>query len=306
MAAGSFTFNIFSPWFKSQEDFSAGSNLNIKIPVGELPNDFLINSADEIVNFTLINFDFVIAIPATGEAVIQSYSNRTATSIELNLGTDTFVANKGEIICLAVHPTSDLTGTGALSVGDDLEISLAAKDYFPPRNGAIHIVAATGPAEGDYFYENRIDEPAKVILTNITKLPASPSSIELLTTDYVILSPRNYMVIPSGTSGDVTYGGDMGYAMNIYDTTLASPLERNPDIDAAELTDHIEKTESKLGFIGWTPLTISLISAEAPADRFLVQPGTMRIGPSAVRPTFARMEPAYSDWGCGCFSLSRL
>lgn len=247
---GSFSINAFSPWFKSQEDFLAGSNLKVKIPVGKIPaNFFLIQPADEIVNFTFVNFEFTGGtIPDTGSAVISSVSAPTATSMELGFGADTFVANRNETICLAVHPASDAT----LVDGGDLEVSLAAQDYFPPRNGAIYIVAATGPAEGDYFYENRIDDPAnnKVILTNISKLAASPSSIDLLTTDYVILSPRNYMIIPTGTSGGVTYGGNMDYAMNIYDTTLLNPLTRSPDIDAQELTDNIAKIANNPIFIG--------------------------------------------------------
>lgn len=247
---GSFNINVFSPWFKSQEDIENGSNLKLKIPLGEIPNSFLVGSQDQIVNYTFINFEFTGGtIPSTGEAVIQSYSNRTATSIDLNFGADGFTANKGEIICLAVHPTSD----APLLAGGDLEVSLAAKNYFPPRNGAIYLVAATGPLEGDYFYENRIDDPVnnKVILTNISKLPAAPGfPITLQTTDYVILSPRNYTIITSGTAGDVTFGGNMDYAMNIYSKTLLNPLTRSPDIDAQELTDNVAEIATDSNFIG--------------------------------------------------------
>jgi hypothetical protein len=54
------------------------------------------------------------------------------------------------------------------------------------------------------------------------------------------------MVIPTGTSGSVPYGGDYEVGMNIYDTSNPPP---RPDIDADEFTSNLTENETSSGFI---------------------------------------------------------
>jgi outer membrane protein assembly factor BamB len=71
--------------------------------------------------------------------------------------------------------------------------------------------------------------------------------------DFIVLSPRNHIVIPTGeiptgTSDPVSYGGDYDVGTNIYHTELE--IFPPPDIDADEFTSNITEKETSSGFAG--------------------------------------------------------
>ncbi len=99
---------------------------------------------------------------------------------------------------------------GLLAPGADLYVERVAKDFFPRFNGAININRV------DYSYDRLIDEPAnnRVKLQNLTayRFPNTINAFPLTvaktggstpTGDFIVLSPRNHMVIPTGTSDSV-------------------------------------------------------------------------------------------------------
>jgi hypothetical protein len=236
---GSFTFNVFGPWFNNNDLNVSPLKLNAtagkSIPIGFIPD------GSSVVNpVQVVNFDFPGWAPTadTQTAVVSGIASQTGPSLDLNLN-DNFVANPGELICLAVQPANSPPYAYPHSVveGSSLYVTLAAKDIFPKRNGAIYI------KKNDYFYEELIVHPGNVELKNLSALDSPFPSFSVELTDpnnnYVILSPRNYLIIPTGQAGDVSQGSDLDSAMNIYNRGVPPPMSRGPDIDAEELTDNL-------------------------------------------------------------------
>ena len=212
--AESFTINVFSPWFESpsnQTIGSGGGNLALEMPVGELPDGYSIPTS----NIFAINWRYTKENPADEDGSWASVTGFNKETTTLTLGDDFNVSrpklDEGEEICLAVRPKSDQP----IVDGGDLDVSLEAQTIFPKYGGAINI------RRNDYFYEERIDDPDnnRVILRNLSKRPES-NWITATTSDFVVLSPRNYMVAPTGKSGDTIYGGDYTFAKGIYYKSL--------------------------------------------------------------------------------------
>ena len=210
----SFTINVFSPWFESpsnQTIGSGGGDLALDMPVGELPDGYSIPTS----NIFAINWRYTKENPADESGSWAPVTGFNPDTTTLTLGDD-FNASRprldeGEEICLAVRPKS----IQSLADGSNLDVSLEAQTIFPKYGGAINI------RRNDYFYEERIDDPDnnRVILSNLSKRPES-NWITATTSDFVVLSPRNYMVAPTGKSGDTVYGGDYTFAKGIYYKSL--------------------------------------------------------------------------------------
>ena len=232
---GSFNFNVFGPWFDSASDqnLPSGGSLDLDVKAGEIPAFFTVPANSSVIN--VINFDYTGWSPSEpgGIAGVTVLAGQTSTTLDLTLN-DAFVANANELICFAVAPDSDQSN---LDEGGSLFVSLEAKDIFPERNGAINI------NRNEYFYKELKVHPGNVELTKLSGLPVSTFPFDVLTTDYVILSPQNYLVIPTGQSGDVSQGGDLDAAMNIYNRGTPPPMSRAPDIDAEELTSNLSKVD---------------------------------------------------------------
>ncbi|MGD9241487.1 MAG: hypothetical protein PVG69_15765, partial [Desulfobacterales bacterium] len=237
---GSFTINVFSPWFESsaKQSIDPGpGTLSLNVPIGELPDGYTIPTS----NIYAINYEFTGNLPndETGSwAPVTSFDEATPS---LTLSND-FNASSDERISLAVHPISDQP----IIEGSDLIVFLEAQTIFPKYGGAISI------NRNEYFYEERIDDPDnnRVILRNLSKRPESVFGITATTSDFVILSPRNFLVVPTGTSDGTVYRGDYTFGRGIYDSSLIRPGSAPPDITADEFasTTNLRQNESDTRF----------------------------------------------------------
>jgi outer membrane protein assembly factor BamB/type II secretory pathway pseudopilin PulG len=234
--AGSFTINVFSPWFDSKSDINGIAQIPLAIRLGEIPPGFTASPG-----VFLVNYEYVGNSPvATGIASINNVQGQTLTEITYNLN-DPIIATKDERICFAVHPK----GLGSQSVqdGSNLIVDLEARDIFPKYGGAIDI------NRNDYYYEERVDDEDnnQVILRNIS-VPPESTNMSVDSTYYVVLSPRNYLVVPTGTSDAVTYGGNYLFGKGIYDSSLIRPGSRKPDITAEKLASNLSEQETGTDF----------------------------------------------------------
>ena len=80
-------------------------------------------------------------------------------------------------------------------------------------------------------------------------LASAPEQVNLAS-DYIILTPRNYVVLSKGQSGDVTFGGDMAHSVAV---TRRTAGEDPPDIGPGNLdyseTGDFKQNESTTDFI---------------------------------------------------------
>jgi hypothetical protein len=235
----SFTINVFSPWFDtaSNTENNGGGTLPLLVPIGTLPTGYTVPTS----NIYAINYEFTGNRPndeSGSWGPVTGFDDLTTT---LSLGDD-FYANPDERICLAVQPKSDQP----ILDGGNLNVSLEAQTIFPKYGGAINI------RRNDYFYEERIDDPDndRVILRNLSKRPEAVFGITATTSDFVILSPRNYLVVPTGISDDTIYGGDYLFGKGIYDASLIRPGSRKPNITMEDLLsgDNIQENETDTRF----------------------------------------------------------
>ncbi len=246
--AGSFTINVFSPWFNSPSNQAIGPGggaLTLGVPIGTVPIAYTIPLPPDSIY--AVNFEFVgLNPPEGGRAVISGYTIPARPpppdTLTLNLSDD-FYANADERIAFAVQPAA---GQDIDSDGVDLDLPLEAQYYLPKYGGAITL------RRNDYFYEERKEEPAgaptKVVLTNLSKASQS----EWLTTqtdanDWVIVSPRNHMVVPTGESDGVEYGGDYLFGKIIYDASII-PQPAPPDITAEDFISNLSEQETDSRF----------------------------------------------------------
>jgi outer membrane protein assembly factor BamB len=236
--AGNFTINVFSPWFDADGDTNnnGGGQLPLVVPTGAIPAGYTIPAN----NIFAINFEFTDLTPNPGGwAPVSGIADQTDTTISLDLADD-FYARADEKVCLAVHPKSDQT----INAGGDLIVFPEAQTIFPKYGGAISI------RRNDYFYEERIDDPDndRVILRNLSKRPESVFGITATTSDFVILSPRNYFVVPTGKSDDTLYGGDYLFGKGIYDSSFIRPSSRTPEVSPEEFISNLQLNPSNPGF----------------------------------------------------------
>jgi outer membrane protein assembly factor BamB len=234
--AGSFTINVFSPWFDSKNDINGVAQIPLLVRLGKIPEGFTVSPG-----IFLVNYEYVGNSPvATGVASINNVQSQNPTEIIYNLN-DPIVASRDERICFAIHPK----GLASQSVqnGSDLIVDLEARDIFPKYGGAINI------NRYDYYYEERVDDENnnQVVLKNIS-VPPESNNISVDSSYYVVLSPRNYLVVPTGTSDAVTYGGNYLFGKGIYDASLIRPGSRKPDITAEDLTSNLSEQETGTDF----------------------------------------------------------
>jgi hypothetical protein len=263
----SFTINVFSPWFGADgtTNNSGAGSLPLLVPIGTVPIGYTIPVPPDSIY--AINFEFVGLNPTEGgRAVISGYSIPPPTpppdTLTLNLGDD-FYASPDERIAFAVQPLTDQTVTD----GGNLDLPLQTQFFFPKWAGAISI------QRNDYFYEERKEipegAPTKVVLTNLSKRPESVWNLPVTAADdWVILSPRNYMVVPTGTSDSVNYGGDYLFGKVIYDSSLIMPGSRKPDITADDLTSNLSEQETDTRFFEVDTILDELTIGGGGSDEF--------------------------------------
>jgi outer membrane protein assembly factor BamB len=270
-----FGLNIFSPWFEptSAIDIGAGGNGTevVQLPEGQLPSGF--TSAIPTVSplLTIVNSDYIDLLnptkpnpppsargAITGAADVALNPRRLQIEISDDGNSNGFVASKNETLCFAVSPNSDQ----AVSLPGSLLLEPVAAKLFPAVGGAFEI------NRHNYYYAQAIDRTTHVELTGVTAFADEKSpwkdTINALTTDYVILSPRNRFIVSEGTSGTVTFGNSMDYAIGVADTSVVGPKSRKPDIDFEE-----ENLESVLGQVETSNNTSLFTVDNDPGDKLI-------------------------------------
>lgn len=259
--AGRFDLNVFSPWFEPLAliDIGAGGNDTrvVELPEGELPPDFISAIPTSAPLLTIVNYDYIGSLSSLGSArgtitgaaqvvvggVVDPKQLQLTISDDGNSGG--FVAGKNETVCFAVKPQTDQIN---ISLPASLNIEHAAAKIFPATGGAFEI------NRHNYYYTQAIDRTTYVELTGVTAFADEKSpwkdTISALTTDYVILSPRNRFAVSAGTSGNVTFGNSMDYAAGIADSARVGPSGK-PDFEFAEeptLSGVLSRNTSDAGF----------------------------------------------------------
>jgi hypothetical protein len=215
-----------------------------------MPLDFVVPANS---NVWLINFEYLVDTDFTGaRSPISAYTRVNDTSATVNLSGD-FNVSPNERIGLGVMPA---TTQSSLNEGGDLYVERIAKDFFPRFNGAININGF------DYSYERLVDEPAnnRVKLESLTAsqfdnpagefpLTVTRTADSPYTGDFIVLSPMNYMVVPSGLSQSASCGNEYQTGMNIFNP---SKLNIKPDITPDEFTDNISEVETSVNVV--TPI----------------------------------------------------
>jgi outer membrane protein assembly factor BamB len=250
-AGETFELNVFGPWFDStsNQSFSSGGYLILHVPRGKLPQDFNIPAG-----LWVVNFDHIGENPSytTSRDLIEDFTkidDPDDATLSIHLNWD-FIAATGERVCLAVQPAN----TQTIGDGGTLYVEPEAKDIFPPYYGAITI------RNLDYVYEKLTVEGSQVKLENISasmmpntadpfpggNLTVTNENDDPYTGDFIILSPRNYDVIATGSSESVTVGGNLKDAVSIFD---AGPIKRKADINAEDFTANLSRKETNPGFI---------------------------------------------------------
>jgi hypothetical protein len=245
--SGTFEYNIFSIWFLSPSDQNISSgNLDLDVEEGEIPDDFSPTGNIFVVNADPADPSGVIPEDSPlSTAIIQGYTKIGPKSLRFTLG-DNFFLHKDKMACLAVQPNANQN----VSVGGTLDVHEDARFIFPSHNGAIFF------KDKRHFYDKAIyvaGSPGKVELTNLSDALAVDSNNS---DDFVILMPSNHLVIPTGTSDNVSYGGNLTFAENIYDPSITRPNAillgkygaGAPDIDSDRFTDNLTERETSSSY----------------------------------------------------------
>ena len=237
--SGAFDLNVLTYWFEfaSGQDIpgSGSGTITVDIPKGEIPQGIWSSAP---ANLFLVQCNYTdLTNPQPNQnpqdsarAIVTSFTidSLNRTSLDINLtddGTDGFAKpEKNDQLCFAVKPESDQL----ISPFTNLRVDAAAKDIFPKNDGAIEI------NQRPLFYKSLVDRGSYVELTGITfaswdLLASAPEQVNLAS-DYVILTPRNYVVLSKGQSGDVTFGGDMAHSVAVaHRTAGGEPPDIGPD-----------------------------------------------------------------------------
>jgi len=237
--AGSFSIRAFSLWFQSSSTQSSNP-YTFTIPKGRLPLDFIVPVNR---NVWIINFKYLENTDDTRtRSPISTYTRVDDTTAIFNLSGNLNVSTD-EKVCLGVMPT---TTQGPLNAGADLYVEQIAKDFFPRFNGVINI------NRFDYSYERLVDEPAnnRVRLENLTAsnfnnppgdfpLTVTKTTGGIYTGDFIVLSPRNYMVVPTGLSETASCGNEYKSGMNIFNPSEIFQEDKDADIPPDIFADSI-------------------------------------------------------------------
>ena len=231
---GNFAFNLFAPWFIANETKAIPDGVTdsilLKTAEGQMPAAW---AAKNTSNLWMINYEYLDLGVTSARNGIQSWAKTGDDTIVQITTAGDFVANKGERICLAVK----LSASQQFTDGGDLYLHPIAKDFFPEKDGAININRI------DYVYKRLIYEPAdsRVKLETVSAAgmpnaeppPAFPLDLDS-NSDFIVLSPRNYFVIPTAAAGTVSVAGTFDQGLNIYDSATVKPVTRKADIQLSQ------------------------------------------------------------------------
>ncbi len=207
--SGAFDLNVLSYWFEfaSGPDIpgSGTGTITVDIPKGEIPQVSWLSAQG---NLFLVQCNYTNQINPQSDqnpldaarAIVTGFTidplNRTTLDINLtDDGIDGFAQPyRNAPLCFAVKPYSDQL----IVPFSELRVDAAAKDIFPKTDGAIEV------NRRPLFYKNAVDRGSYIELTDITfaswdPLYAAPLEQVRQASDYVILSPRNYVVLSRGS-----------------------------------------------------------------------------------------------------------
>jgi len=237
--AGIFKLNVFGKWFESSSDFSFpdSETITLNIPEGEIPDGFTIPDEAYVVNLESYRDSLIFGgTPDSFTAKIETDTSGTPLSVDLD---DGFQVDQDQTVCLAVHPFSNQSISEA---GNSLNVSSEAGDFFPERCGSFYVSTILGEGNVLYYYEEMVPKSGYMELTNLSEqVPEQAASLlssgfpfDVTTSDYIILSPINHMIISTSTVGSGSSVGNknlaMDYHQNITDPQSIPPPDLPPDI----------------------------------------------------------------------------
>ncbi len=264
--AGSFELNVFGKWFESTSDYDivGPGTLTLNIPEGEIPANFSIPQDAYLVNLESYRDSLIfVGTPDSFAALISNPPDTGVTPLSVDLS-DSFQVDLDQTVCLTVHPylnQVDLGGAG----GNSLNVSLEAGDFFPERSGSFYISDTLKKGNVLYYYEEMVSHVTHMELTNLSEQAVEDQAVpglssgfpfDVVTSDYVILSPINHMIISTSTVGAGSSVGNknlaMDYLQNITSpqpVPLPNPLDLPPDIPTDEIVGATTVNESHVDAI---------------------------------------------------------
>jgi outer membrane protein assembly factor BamB len=260
--SGAFDLNVLSYWFKSASDQnilgSGSGTITVNLPKGEIPQGIWPGT---LGNLFLVHCNYIDQSNSRSDQNPQDSARALVTrfdidpvnrrSFDIQLSDDVsqgFVADKNTELCFAVKPASNQL----ILPFTNLRVDVAAKDIFPKTDGAIEV------NRRPLFYRSAVDKGSYVELTDITfanwdPLYAAPLEQVWQASDYVMLSPRNYVVLSQGQSSNVTFGGDMAHSISVARQTAGGNAPDigpdNSDYSETSETRDFQQTESTPNFI---------------------------------------------------------
>ncbi|MEJ5358110.1 MAG: PQQ-binding-like beta-propeller repeat protein [Desulfobacterales bacterium] len=247
--AGEFRVNAFSPWFESaaNQSIEPSGTVRLNVAKGRVPEGFLGRIPVTAPLLRLVNFDFIdlndTGIPETARTSISGAALIDDNTLDFQANDD-FIVGKGETICFSVHPFA--AGQTLMTMGN-FDLQPVAKNIFPLRDGAFRF------RKCDFYYRSAEDLGDRFRLYNLssTQIPCIGIPFTNIPADEeIIFSPRNYLLTSRGTSGEVSYGGDLDHAIGVTSHAGLAPNDRGADISFDEETDlagvlqQVKRTES--------------------------------------------------------------
>jgi hypothetical protein len=225
--SGDFDITVFGAWFFSPmapgqkiKSFAPGNEITLQVEKGKIPAGFIDKNLPAVIpNLYIVNVGYDLTYSdATAQVTgppfdISDTSFKLRVSDDFKVNENTSLTQNSSRICLAVkplNPNSSFTPTGDSAAYLDLDRT--ALNIFPKTDGCFLLKGIP------YFYKTAKDDGTRFTLYNISLKAGTPSPVPVdKTTDYIILAPNNYFITSKGSSGTVTYGGDLDNAVALYD-----------------------------------------------------------------------------------------
>lgn len=242
--SGNFDITVFGAWFKSPSNQSVASGtLSVEIDKGKIPPSFF-----EITLPAVISDLYLVVASLDPRSATQkpnpmevakpnafSYTVGNVTSFTFALADD-FVIGKDKNICMAINPASARTFIPSGDLDAYFYLSPAAGKIFPKTDGSFLFTGRT------FFYKTATQESnGNIKINNITS--ASSAQVDVQQSDYILLAPNNYFVTSKGTSGQVTFGGDLDNSASLADHSYHKEADIGPVI-----TSELSHIESATGY----------------------------------------------------------
>jgi outer membrane protein assembly factor BamB len=250
--SGSFDITVFGAWFKSPSTQNVVSGpLSVEVEKGKIPQDFFDRKLPALIpDLYLVlasNLDPLSTTQKPNAAEIAkvngfSYTAGNFTSFIFDL-VDSFMVNKDYEICMAIPPFADRTFTPSGDAAAFVDLRPTAVNIFPKSDGSFIFGGKI------YYYKTAKDEGDHFRLNNISRSPhetgpLQPVSVQA-STDYILLTPNNFLLTSKGTAGNVSYGGDLDNFVSISDHAYRF----KDDLDKLTISD-FRQNESSEPFIG--------------------------------------------------------